>query len=93
MKRDGETTTEYWLRRIQTDARAPLIVALEEVLNEYDRNVCEHEITHRGGAIWTICDGCGRKWADDEGGFQPHRDPPSIVEARKALSQAKGTDQ
>jgi hypothetical protein len=63
--------------------------ALEAVarkaLYDWDRNTCTHEDTHRGGLIWTICDGCGRKWADDEGGFQPYSDPPGIAGLRAAL--------
>ena len=49
--------------------------------------VCEHESTHRGGAIWTICDQCGKRWADDEGGFKP--DPASKVldQVSDALSE------
>jgi hypothetical protein len=34
-------------------------------LNKLSHDSCLHEVTHRGGAIWTICDDCGRKWADD----------------------------
>lgn len=64
-----------------------LRTALTDVLREYDRGICEHEETHRGGFIWTICDQCGRKWADDEGGFQPHVDPPAVVRAREILCQ------
>lgn len=33
-----------------------------------DLQWCAHDETHRGGAIWEICDQCGAKWADDEGG-------------------------
>jgi ribosomal protein L37AE/L43A len=60
--------------------------ALEGLLRHVDSITCKHENTHRGGAIWTICDECGRKWADDEGGFKPYRDPPEVKAARKALS-------
>lgn len=51
---------------------------------------CEHEDTHRGGAIWTICDQCGKQWADDEGGFQP--DPPNatIEQICAALTALRG---
>jgi hypothetical protein len=28
-----------------------------------EKNICLHESTHRGGAIWEICDECGMKWA------------------------------
>jgi|GEM_PF-2266259 len=58
---------------------------LSRALDHYDRGVCLHESVHRGGSIWTICDECGRKWADDKGGFQPHVDPPEIRAAREFL--------
>lgn len=61
---------------------------LAGVLREYDRNTCTHEETHRGGAIWTICDGCGMKWADDRGGFEPYQEPESIAAARALLAGA-----
>lgn len=60
--------------------------ALAVTLRHYDRNTCQHDETHRAGAIWTICDQCGRKWADDEGGFEPYADPPGIERARTALA-------
>ena len=59
---------------------------LQKVLDRYDQETCTHEETHRGGTIWTICDGCGRKWADDRGGFTPYSDPPEIAQARAVLS-------
>lgn len=58
---------------------------LENLLNYVVRNTCSHDITRRGGASWTICEGCGKKWYDDEGGFQPYKDPPEIAAAKKAL--------
>ena len=54
--------------------------------DHYERSTCQHEITHRGGAIWEICDSCGAKWADDEGGFKPFEYPEDIVHARQALA-------
>jgi hypothetical protein len=42
---------------------------LRKVLDLAMRNYCLHEETHRGGTIWEICDSCGAKWADDEGGM------------------------
>src|ERR1700712_2388584 len=47
---------------------------------------CHHDNTRRGGAIWTICDDCGGKWADDQGGFTGYADPEHIAAARAALS-------
>lgn len=60
--------------------------ALSALLEHVDRETCTHEETHRGGAIWTICDSCGRKWADDEGGFIPHEDAPAVAAARALLT-------
>lgn len=63
-----------------------LAKALSDALDYVDRNTCEHEDTYRGGFLWTICRECGRKWADDEGGFVPHTDPEPIAAARSALA-------
>jgi ribosomal protein L37AE/L43A len=62
-----------------------LELALKDMLKYYDRETCQHEDTHRGGAIWTICDGCGRKWADDEGGFVPYSEPLFVSCARQVF--------
>ena len=59
--------------------------ALEDLLRHVDAETCTHEETHRGGAIWTICDSCGRQWADDRGGFKPHEDAPAVAAARLIL--------
>ena len=64
--------------------------AWRALLDHVDVETCHHEDTHRGGHIWTICDGCGRKWADDEGGFVPHKDAPAVAKARAALSAIEG---
>lgn len=68
-----------------TDDVAELREALSKLLNEHDRNTCIHEETYRGGGIWTICSSCGRKWADDRGGFKPHTDHPAVANARNIL--------
>jgi hypothetical protein len=60
---------------------------LKDLLDHVDKETCVHENTHRGGILWTICDDCGRKWADDEGGFVPHQDAPAVAKARTALNQ------
>jgi ribosomal protein L37AE/L43A len=59
--------------------------ALKDMLNHYDNTTCLHETTYRGGAIWTICEDCGRKWADDEGGFIPYMEPLFVSCARELL--------
>ena len=63
-----------------------LVKALQRLLSWSDRQVCTHEETHRGGAIWEICDMCGAKWADDEGGKPEFKWPDEIEGARTALS-------
>lgn len=60
--------------------------ALRGLIKHVDRETCRHEVTHRGGAIWTICDACGMKWADDQGGFVPYTDAAAVAEAREALA-------
>ena len=60
--------------------------ALAELVRYVERNECEHEQTHRGGFIWTICSDCGKKWADDKGGFKPYEPPPELETARAALA-------
>lgn len=67
------------------ETKTALRTALKHLLNEVDRNTCVHDDTYRGGMIWTICRGCGRKWADDEGGFAPHEDSAAIKAAREIL--------
>lgn len=58
------------------------VAVLRQLLDHVDRETCVHEDTHRGGFIWTICGQCGRRWADDEGGFVPYADPPDVARAR-----------
>lgn len=58
---------------------------IEGLLSLLEREVCRHESTHRGGAIWTICDDCDRKWADDQSGFKPYEDPSEVVAANAWL--------
>jgi hypothetical protein len=63
-----------------------IVEALRGLVDHVERNECEHEDTSRGGFIWTICNECGKKWADDKGGFQPYSPPPALSRARAALS-------
>jgi len=60
---------------------------LQNVLSYAFRYECEHEDTYRGGAIWTICNLCGTKWADDEGGFVPYKMPKVLKEAEDFLAE------
>lgn len=78
------------LLRERDEARAQ-IVQLYSVLNRLvsfaDNQICRHEETHRGGLIWEICDFCGAKWADDEGGKPEFVEPKEIKDAYRALGE------
>lgn len=60
--------------------------ALSALLKYAEINECQHDETHRGGVIWTICDGCGRKWADDRNPFKGYQEPAEITNARAAIA-------
>lgn len=63
-----------------------MAVALRSLARHVADNTCQHEQTHRGGAIWEICSECGCKWADDEGGRPMVTDPPELIIAQIALA-------
>jgi hypothetical protein len=63
--------------------------ALRALLKYAEFNICQHENTHRGGAIWEICSDCGAKWADDEGGKPIFVEPEEITKARAALGETE----
>lgn len=65
--------------------RRVLLASIEAFLKHYDQNTCTHEETHRGGTIWTICDQCGREWADDRNPFKPYVEPKFVTDARDIL--------
>lgn len=67
----------------------PLVAALQGLLDYVDRQTCTHEDRSRMGTIWTVCTACGRKWADDEGGFQTPQEAPEIVRARAELEMTQ----
>jgi len=70
-----------------------LRTALKDLIGLAEDQICQHHNTHRGGAIWEICDDCGMKWADDMGGRPEFMWPDEIESARTALSQkAEPTD-
>ena len=64
--------------------------ALEALLDRDEQNTCDHQHTHRGGAIWEICDDCGMKWADDQGGKPEWSVPSEWTNARAALAKLRG---
>ena len=62
---------------------------LSDLIDYANTNTCLHEETHRGGVLWEICDVCGMKWADDEGGKpeDAHNTPKAIDDAYLLLSE------
>lgn len=64
-----------------------LLPQFEAVLAYAERNTCLHDETYRGGTIWEICDSCGAKWADNEGGkpADVHDFPKVLTDARDLL--------
>ena len=71
--------------------RDALLEALKAMLHRDERNTCRHEETHRGGALWEICDSCGAMWADDEGGKPEWEDPKEWAQARAAIKAVEDT--
>lgn len=59
---------------------------INNLLSYVNSKECLHEDTYRGGAIWTICRSCGRKWADDDGGFEEYTTPKAISDVEEALA-------
>lgn len=63
--------------------------ALAKMLHRDERNTCRHEETHRAGYLWEICETCGMRWADDEGG-RPEFTPPNEWQiAESAIAKLK----
>lgn len=77
------------LRAARPSPDAGLVEALRKLLGYAERNECVHEETHREGVIWTVCDGCGKRGADDMGGFKPYQEPTEIAGARDAIARAE----
>lgn len=63
--------------------------ALRDLLTYAERQQCTHEDTERRGFNWTFCMACGKKWADDEGGFKPYEEPVEITASRNALTETE----
>jgi hypothetical protein len=71
-----------------------LLSLLENLANYSACNICLHEETYRGGAIWEICSDCGMKWSDDRNP-RPEGDTPlpkELDEAYNAISKYKEQD-
>jgi hypothetical protein len=84
-----EATTAYESHATLEASHQELVDALGGLLENPNLYPCEHTSTHRGGAIWEICDDCGASFADDRGGVPVHKDHPSVTRAELALDDAK----
>lgn len=56
------------------------------------KQTCTHEETHRAGFLWEICDSCGCKWADDEGGRPEFETPKAIMDAEVYLAKIRDSE-
>lgn len=77
------------IARLRT-LNAELVEALKGTVSKIEANSCPHEDLYRGGVSLTICQGCGRKWLDNEGGFKPDADDPVVIRARALLEKVTG---
>ena len=68
------------------DQMSEAVATIEALMKHIELNECQHENTHRGGLIWTVCDDCGHKWADDRGGFKSYKQPEAITKAEEFLA-------
>lgn len=64
---------------------------IQKALEFADGSICRHEDLRRGGYLWTICESCGAKWADDQGGFKPSQ-WPEIYDAAVDYIQKEQTE-
>ena len=93
---DDELLTDDCIRKTREDRdellkqRDELLKSLRWAVREIERNTCSHEDTEQLGFIWTRCRMCGKQWADDEGGFVPHKDCEELEAARSAIAKATG---
>lgn len=62
---------------------------IRRLVEHIERETCTHDETHRGGAIWEICDFCGQKWSDDRNP-KPEFKWPQVVEDARAMLSDKG---
>ena len=72
-------------RAIEAEVRKQDTELIRQMLEYIEQNTCQHEETHRGGAIWEICDGCNAQWVDDYGGKPNFAWAPIVLAARARL--------
>lgn len=88
---EAEQGIEYVRATLSAQQSAPERVSvpvelLEALLAHIEESTCTHDNTHRGGAIWEICDDCGAQWADDRGGKPVFKWPDCVEETRAILA-------
>jgi len=76
-----------WDMSVNSEDNKESITLIKQLIREVEKHQCAHEETIRGGSIWTICTQCDRKWADDEGGFQPDPENKVLKQAYKFLDK------
>ena len=84
----AELAVELFTAGSRLEKAAQVIEACEKALEgalQLDPH-CDHSDMHREGTLWTVCNYCRKRWADDEGGFKP--DPPNkhIVKVEATLA-------
>lgn len=77
--------TYRFARTIEAEVRKQDDALILQLVEYIEQNTCQHEETHRGGAIWEICDGCNAQWADDRGGKPKFAWAPIVLAARARL--------
>jgi len=95
---DLENSKRVLFRTLPVPGEAELAAEVERLRNALkalfdwaDLQWCPHEETHHAGFLWTICDQCGGKWADDAGGMPSNPEPDAVKRARAALAAAPET--
>lgn len=77
----------HFARAIEAEVRKDDEALIRQLVEYIEQNTCQHEETHRGGAIWEICDGCNAQWADDRGGKPKFAWAPVVLAARARLEE------
>lgn len=72
-------------KSLATEVINDLKTVVKGLVDLYEMNHCAHESLTRGGIQWTICEDCGMKWADDEGGFEPKEVPDIVNKAYEVM--------
>ena len=85
VQEDCQLAADKW--NAATAMMASAIALVGGLVTHIEHETCTHEDTHRGGAIWEICNGCGAKWADDRGGKPKFKWPSIVLAARKFLKE------